>query len=284
MVVDIAKLGSRYGPTTTVVDAVRARAYAAATNDDSPAYRAGTLVPPLFGVVPAWETMMGAVLDVVPADALPMLLHLEHDMHFHRPLTVGQSLVTHAEVHSVRARRSGTQVSVLVASRTADGSPVLDQYGTMFVRGLAGGESGGPELPEHALGAAGRGDPVAERTTHVDADQTWRYRHASGDTNPIHVDEAFAKEAGLPGIIVHGLCTMAFCSQAVVAGVAGDEPALVRRLAVRFSRPVLPGTDVVTTVWHLGEAGGRRLYGFEARSQDKVVVKDGRAELGPPGT
>jgi acyl dehydratase len=281
---DIAKLGSRYGPTTTVVDAVRARAYAAATNDDSPAYRAGPLAPPLFGVVPAWDTMMGAVLDVVPADALPMLLHLEHDMHFHQPLTVGQTLSTQAEVHSVRVRRSGTQVTVLVTSRDSDGAPVLDQYGTMFVRGLVGGESGGPDLPDHALPAASRDDPVAERTAHVDADQTWRYRNASGDTNPIHVDEAFAKEAGLPGIIVHGLCTMAFCSHAVIAGVAGGDPALVRRLAVRFSRPVRPGTDVVTTVWDLGDAGRRRMYGFEARSQDEVVVKDGRAELGPPGS
>ena len=90
----------------------------------------------------------------------------------------------------------------------------------------------------------------------------------------------FAREAGLPGIIVHGLCTMAFSGRAVVAAVAGGDPALFRRLAVRFSRPVRPDTELTTTVWDLGAAGDRHLFGFEARSERAVVVKDGWAEVG----
>jgi acyl dehydratase len=294
---EIAKLGARYGPTRTRVDAARAQAYAAATNDATlafgpaaatafghaagPADRSGPLVPPLFAVVPAWETLMAAVVDVVPPEGLPRLLHLEHDVHVLRPLAVADELVTETEVHGIRARRSGAELTLLVRSGDGQGGDVVRQYATMFIRGLGGGESGGGEAPEHAFPTAGRGDPVVETTAHVDADQTWRYRDASGDTNPIHVDEVSAKEAGLPGIIVHGLCTMAFCSQAVIAGVAGGDPAPLRRLAVRFSRPVRPDTDLTTTVWDLDEAGGRRLYGFEARSEGAVVVKDGRAELGP---
>ena len=298
MGLDISKLGARYGPTTTSVDAARAEAYAAATNDAAfafghaagsayghaagPASRLGALAPPLFAVVPAWETLMAAVVDVVPPEHLPRLLHLEHDLHVHRPLAVGDELVTGTEVHGVRSRRSGAELILLVRSSDREGQPVADQYATMFIRGLGGGESGGGEAPDHAFPTAGRGDPVAETTAHVDADQTWRYRDASGDTNPIHVDEVFAKDAGLPGIIVHGLCTMAFCSRAVIAAAAGGDPALLRRLAVRFSRPVRPDTDLTTTVWDLGPAGDRHLYGFEARSDGAVVVKDGRAEVGPP--
>ena len=59
---------------------------------------------------------------------------------------------------------------------------------------------------------------------HVDDDQTYRYRDASGDLMPIHVDDEFARSVGLPGIIAHGLCTMAMCSQAVVTTVAGGDP------------------------------------------------------------
>ena len=298
MGLDISKLGARYGPTRTSVDASRVRAYAAATNDANtafgpaagtafdPADRSGALVPPLFVVVPAWETLMAAVVDVVPPEDLPRLLHLEHDIHLHRPLSVGDHLVTETEVHGIRARRSGAELTLLVRSASGDGGgdlrPVVDQYATMFIRGVGGGESAGGEVPEHGFPTADRGERVAETTAHVDADQTWRYRDASGDTNPIHVDEVFAKEAGLPGIIVHGLCTMAFCSQAVVAAAAGGDPALLRRLAVRFSRPVRPDTDLTTTVWDLGAAGDRQLYGFEARSEGAVVVKDGRAEVGRP--
>lgn len=278
---DIAKVGARYGPETAEVDAERAREYAAATNDDLPAHRSGSLVPPVFAVVPTWSSIMEPVRDVVPPDALPMLVHLSHDMHFHRPLVAGQTLVTEAEVSHIRARRSGTQLTLRVTS--TDGSPtvVLEQYSTMFIRGMAGGESAGQDPPGHALPSAARARRVGEDVVHVDPDQTFRYRDASGDTNPIHVDEAFAKEAGLPGIIVHGLCTMAMCSRAVVREVAAGETARLRRLAVRFSRPVVPGTDLVTTLYDLGESGSRRSYGFEAHSQGQLVVKDGRAEVGP---
>lgn len=281
MALDIAKLGARYGPETTVIDAEQARAYAAATNDDIPAHRSGPLVPPVFAVVPTWPAIMGPVRDLVPDDDLPTLLHLSHDMHFHRPLRAGETLVTDTEVRHIRGRRSGAQLTLLVTSRDTGSAVVLEQFATMFIRGMAGGESGGEEPPGHALPGAGRSARAGERVTHVDPDQTFRYRDASGDTNPIHVDDAFAKEAGLPGIILHGLCTMAMCSQAVTAEVAGGDSALIRRLAVRFSRPVVPGTDLVTTLYDLGESGGTRCYGFEAHSQGQLVVKNGRAEVGP---
>jgi acyl dehydratase len=280
LVLDTAKVGSRHGPDTAVVDAERARAYAAATNGDLALYESGPLVPPVFGVVPTWSTMMAAVLDVVPAEALPMLVHLAQDMRFPRPLTAGQTLVTEAEVWEVRSRRSGAALTLAVTSRGDHGNVVLEQFATMFIRGLGAGDSAGRPRPEHALPAGARSARVAERVLHVDPDQTFRYRDASGDDNPIHVDEAAAKEAGLPGIILHGLCTMAMCSHVVVAEAAGGDPSALRRLAVRFSRPVVPGTDLVTTLYDLGELEGGRSYGFEAQSQGHTVVRDGRAEVG----
>ena len=279
-VLDVTKVGSRHGPDRAVVDPGRARAYAAATNDDLDAYRSGPSVPPVFGVVPTWPTMMAAVLEVVPPEALPMLVHLAQDMHFLRPLAGGQALVTEAQVWGIRSRRSGAELTVAVTSRGDDGAVALEQFATMFIRGVGAGDSAGSPRPDHALPPGARSARVAERVVHVDPDQTFRYSDASGDTNPIHVDEAAAKEAGLPGVILHGLCTMAMCSQAVVGEVAGGDPAAVRRLAVRFARPVVPGTDLVTTLYDLGEQDGRRSYGFEAQSQGHTVVKDGRAEVG----
>ncbi len=279
LVLDTAKVGTRHGPDTAAVDLERARAYAAATNDDLAAYQSGPLVPPVFGVVPTWPTMMAAVLDTVPSPALPMLVHLAQDMRFHRPLTGGQTLVTEAEVSGIWSRRSGAELNLSVTSRGDDGAVALEQFVTMFIRGLDRGQSAGAPRPDHALPAGAREARVAERVVHVDPDQTFRYRDASGDTNPIHVDEAAAKEAGLPGIILHGLCTMAMCSQIVVAEAAGGDPSMVRRLAVRFSRPVVSGTDLVTTLFDLGEAEGVRSYGFEAQSQGHTVIRDGRAEI-----
>ena len=280
MALPLDKLGTTYGPVTSVIDPDRARAYAAATNDPNPAYEAGKVAPPVFGVVPVWACMFEAVGDVVPAEAAMFIVHGEQDMHFHQPLVPGRSITTRSEAYSVRVGGSGTRFTVKVTSDDADSDePVLTQYVTLFVRGMSDGESGGPDKPGHELPDDARARPVGEHRVHVDDDQTFRYRDASGDTMPIHVDDDFARSVGLPGIIAHGLCTMAMCSQSVVATVAGGDPTRLRRLAVRFAANVFPGHDVVTSIYEAGRHDGAAVYGFEATSQDAVVVKHGLAEV-----
>ena len=63
------------------------------------------------------------------------------------------------------------------------------------------------------------------------------YAGASGDFNPIHIDDEFAKKVGLPGVILQGLCTMAFVYRAVV----GDKnPEKLKKIKVRFRNIVRP--------------------------------------------
>src|SRR2546421_6644719 len=145
----------------------------------------------------------------------------------------------------------------------------------MFIRGMNDGESGGPDKPDHTFSDAARANKVGEFTVHVDDDQTYRYKEASGDMMPIHVDDAFAKSVGLPGIIAHGLCTMAMTSQAVVKTVADGDPGRLRRLAVRFAANVFPGNDVEVAIFDAETSGGRKAYAFEATSAGAVVIKNG---------
>lgn len=63
------------------------------------------------------------------------------------------------------------------------------------------------------------------------------YAAASGDFNPIHLDKELAQMAGLPGNILHGMCTMAWAAEAAIDALGGD-PGDLRKLEVRFSRPV----------------------------------------------
>ncbi len=72
--------------------------------------------------------------------------------------------------------------------------------------------------------------------------QLTRYADASGDFNPIHVDDEFAKAAGMGGVFAHGMLSMGFVAQALTdwAGVG-----TVRKVGVRFAALVRPG-DVVT--------------------------------------
>ena len=82
--------------------------------------------------------------------------------------------------------------------------------------------------------------PLSLRVTRADL---VRYAGASGDFNPIHWNERVATEVGLPGVIAHGMFTMALASR-VVTDWAGDPGALVE-YHVRFGRPVLVPDDGV---------------------------------------
>ena len=212
---------------------------------------------------------------MVPPDKKPVMLHAGHDMRFMAPLVPGTTLSTVADRFSVRPSRAGTWVTVRAVSVDLDtGQEVLEQFGTMFVRGWSDVAASGPDRPDHSFPSVGRAEAVAVHEGHVDADQTYRYAAASGDDNRIHVDDEFARSVGLPGIILHGLCTMAMCSRAVIETVAGGDPTRLARLAVRFSKPVLPDSDLVTTLYPSNGS-----FGFEATSRGERVIRDGRAEL-----
>lgn len=278
----LESLGRWTDPVETVIERDGTIAYAAATNDPTAAHLAGDQAPPIYAVVPVWGTMSTAMMDVVPSDALAFVVHGEQDMRFHRPITPGLTMRSRAAAVGVHVKPNGTTVVVKVESRdAADDGLVVEQYVTTFYRGVTGGDGAGEAAPDHKLTAAVKaGEPVATVEQTIDTDQTFRYADASGDRMPIHLDAEFATKVGLPGIIIHGLCTMAFTSWAAIQGVAGGDPNRLRRLAVRFSRPVLPGQTIVSTFWDAGMAGPNRVFGYETRTADgDVVIKDGLAEV-----
>lgn len=86
------------------------------------------------------------------------------------------------------------------------------------------------------------GQALPSLTKHVTVEQIRQYSEASGDRNPIHLDETFARSAGLPGVIAHGMLTMAFANQ-MITDWLGDR-SLLKRLQGRFAGMVLPGDDV----------------------------------------
>jgi acyl dehydratase len=275
MAVALDKLGTPLDEVTSTIDADRAQAYAAATVDDNEAYTSGKYAPPEFGVVPTWESLMVANAAVIPAEAMLMVVHGEQDMWFHQPLVPGMTLRTRATPFSVRVGGSGTRFTSRIDSVDEDGKPVLEIYGTTFIRGMSDGESAGPDKPDHTFPDDARSRPAGEHTVHLPEGITYRYSDASGDLMPIHLDDDVAKSVGLPGIIVHGLCTMAVCSQAVVRTLADGDPARLKRLAVRFAKNVFPDSDVTVSMYEAGDG----TYAFEAHSRGDLVISNGRAEV-----
>jgi acyl dehydratase len=272
-------VGKEYAPTTTAATLEAMQNYARAYNDDNPAFfdatRAGGIVaPPMYAVVTIWSSIMSVVGDPDLKVDVIRLLHGEQDMEFDEPIRPGDHLTAGARIASIETKASGETLVIELLAKNQAGAKVNRTLFNAFIRG--GGKGGS----DARVAEPERGEPVVTVAQQIDKDQTYRYKEASGDFNPIHVDENFAKMAGLPGIIVHGLCTMAFTSKVMIDKVCGGDPLRLKRLRVRFTRPVLPRQIITTKVWPDGERAGRKLFAFETFNPDgRAVIKGGLAEV-----
>lgn len=96
-------------------------------------------------------------------------------------------------------------------------------------------------MPVRPLSQVSVGDAIGPVTVPVSRPDLVAYANASGDQNPIHQDESFARAVGLPDVIAHGMWTLG-ASGSVVAGWAGDAGRVVE-LGTRFTKPVVVPVD-----------------------------------------
>lgn len=106
---------------------------------------------------------------------------------------------------------------------------------------------------------------------------TVRYAGASGDFNPIHIDEEFAKQVGLPGRILHGLWTMAQVARAQTEAAGG--PHALRRLSVQFRGMGRLEEEVTVRSTVREVADGVAHVDTAAWQADTAIIRRGEAEL-----
>jgi acyl dehydratase len=123
-----------------------------------------------------------------------------------------------------------------------------------------------------------QGDPLPELRTTPDAGLTKRYAEASGDPNPIHIDEEFAKSVGLPGTILHGLYSMAQVARAHT-DVADGDPRALKRLRVQFRGMGFPEQEIVVTSTVKEAENDRIVTETEAAQGDNRIIRNAEAEL-----
>lgn len=270
-------VGKDYGEKTYEVTAEAIEKYARATNDENPRYLGGddVVASPIFPVVPSFEAFMSAAMDPELNANVMRLVHGTEEHVLHAPISPGDTLTIKSQLESIESKDSGETFTIRGTQTNQDGTLVAEVRGTMFVRGKSSGSKvagSDSEEPQREV--------VFEESTKVDDDQTIRYAEASGDHNPIHVDENVAKMAGLPRTINHGMCTMAIATKAAVNGLAGGDPTRIKRVSARFTKPVFPGDEITTKLWAEGEADGKQTFGFETYNSDGVaVIKNGIVEI-----
>jgi acyl dehydratase len=123
-----------------------------------------------------------------------------------------------------------------------------------------------------------QGDSIPELRVTPDKYLPHRYAGASGDFNPIHIDNEFATAVGLPRNILHGLYSMAQVARAQTQAAGGD-PRSLRRLKVQFRGMGVPEEEIVVTGTVRERQGERAIVDTEAHQGDNGIIRNAEAEL-----
>lgn len=270
MSINRGRLGAIYGPIAMELTPERVAAYAVVVGGN------GAVAHPAFGILPVWPGLRMLADESLGLD-VGRLVHGEQRMTLHRPLRSGDALESLGTLTSIEERGANEVLVLSFATRDADGHVVVEQDVVVVSRGTASGNAApagavSDSRPAHATEEASA-PPAAERGVALDHDVTVRYAQASGDDNRIHLDDAFACENGLPGVIVQGMCLLAISVSAVVDELADGHLARVRGLR---ARPLRPGEIYRTQVWPVPE--GARFVGLA--SDGAPALRDGGVELG----
>jgi acyl dehydratase len=200
----------------------------------------------------------------------------ERRITFHKPMPGSAKITADSRVLGVFDKgkdKGAVIVNETVLKDAETGEPIATLVGSIFARGDGG--FGGPSegQPEAHTVPTRAPDKSVDITTRPD--QALLYR-LSGDRNPLHSDPEFAKRAGFPRPILHGMCTYGISCRAVLQTYAGYDASRFKYHAARFSSPVFPGETITVDLWQDGE-----VISFEARVKERgvTVIKNGKTVL-----
>jgi acyl dehydratase len=228
-------------------------------------------VVPTFASVAAWGAQPGHI-DVNRL----MVVDGERDITFHKPLPAAANITADVSVVGVydKGKDKGAVIIRQTVLRDESGEALATLLASQFARGdggFGGPSEGQPEPHRVPTRAPDRSVDISTRP-----DQALVYR-LCGDRNPLHSDPEFAKRAGFPRPILHGMCTYGLTCRGVLQTYADYDPSAFKQHAVRFSAPVYPGETVTMEMWQDGN-----VISFEARVKARgvTVIKSGKTVLG----
>lgn len=208
-------------------------------------YEARLRVLPSFGVLPVFGVLAG--LGDLPGLAFDpaLLLHGEQDLEIRRTPPTSASVRSTGRVVGVYDKGKAA-LAVIETETGDDDGPIFVNRFSLFLRGEGGfgGEPGPPVgnvRPDRAPDAVHRSPTLPQ--------QALLYR-LCGDTNPLHVDPAYAALGGFERPILHGLCTYGIVCKAVVDTLLDGDTDRVARYQARFAGVVYPGETITTSMWN----------------------------------
>jgi (3R)-3-hydroxyacyl-CoA dehydrogenase / 3a,7a,12a-trihydroxy-5b-cholest-24-enoyl-CoA hydratase / enoyl-CoA hydratase 2 len=193
------------------------------------------------------------------------IVHAESEFIFYHPVTALSEIVCHVTLQSVEQTPAGEMIVFSSSLSDAD-NLLLERRDGFIVRTSKKSSVRASEVLSGTI--------IAEIETHKG--QSREYARASLDANYIHTSGLFARLMGFKGVILHGLCTMSLASHAIIRGSAYNDPKRLKRMSVRFSKPVYPG-ERLYLVRNISENSALH---FEVHnSKGMPVIRNGHAEV-----
>ena len=205
-----------------------------------------------------------------------MVVDGERDITFHKPLATAAHITADSTVLGVfdKGKDKGAVIRHKTVLRDDKGEALATLVASRFARGDGG--FGGPSegQPEPHKVPARAPDKTVDISTRPDQALVYRL---CGDRNPLHSDPEFAKRAGFPKPILHGMCTYGMTCRGILQTYADYDPAAFKQHVARFSSPVYPGETVTMDLWKDGN-----VISFEAKvkARNVAVIKSGKTVLG----
>jgi len=231
-------------------------------------------------VLPTFAVMMGYTAYWLRRPEIGVtwekVVHGEHALRLHAPLAPQGTVIGRTRILDVSDKGAGRGALVYserAINDKASGRPLATLTQTTFCRGDGGfGGDKRDTPPPHTLPTRAP-EGICELPTRPEMALIYRL---SGDTNALHADPEFARAAGFPRPVLHGLGTFGVAGHALLKALCGYDPARLTAMAGRFSAPVFPGETIRTEFWRDGD-----VVSFRARvkERDVIAIDHGRAEV-----
>ena len=295
MQIDSAFVGTQLSPYQAVVQARQTTNFAAAVGERDGCYfddtrPDGVIAHPVFPVAVTWPITLH--LDRYlqdsrfPLELMAMQVHHSEHIALHHPVRPGQTLTVAGTVAAILPHRAGTRVVMRYAVADDGGRPIFTEHIGALLRGVRCSDNGRglPGLPDEPPPDPSR-EPMWLQDIAIDPALPYIYDGCSDIVFPIHTSPAFARDVGLPGIILQGTATLALAVRELLGREPGLHPSAVSEVACRFTGMVLPGSRISVRLLQRTVVDGRLTLSFDViDAKNQPVLRKGQIVCQRPAT
>ena len=193
------------------------------------------------------------------------LLHGEQLIRLYVPFKPKGIINTKAVIEHIYDKGKAAVIHTKISGYSSKDEHIFDTRYVFFVGG-SGGFGGDPGPKTEPIIPPEGVEPDFSISYQTSTNQAAFYR-LNGDFNPLHIDPKFAKMAGQPKPILHGLCTYGIATRAIVYGLCDEDVSRFKEFSARFKGVVFPGETLTTEGW---KDNGR--YIIQVRKENTVIL------------